>query len=148
SSLYEGLKLVSQRPDGSDILFGGAGTPATIALNALGRGSVLGDADGTGHAYDADVILGDNGNILRLIGVNGHVGDGGVDGIDVFKGFLAFNYDNYSNALPAAAQLKIIPRAYQLLDYTPGGSAGDIGGSDIVDGGDSDDRVHGMTGND
>ena len=148
SSLYEGLKLATQRPDGNDILFGGAGTPATIAANALGRGAVVGDADGAGHAYDADVILGDNGNILRLIGVNAKVGDGGVAGVGVFKGFLAFNYDNYTDNLPINAQLKIIPRAYQLLDYTPGGSSTDIGGSDIVHGGDSDDIVHGMTGND
>ena len=40
-----------------------------------------------GHARDADVILGDNGNIYRLVGTNGaSSGD-----------FLTFTYDNYGS---------------------------------------------------
>ena len=48
SSLF-GLGSAEQRADGSDLIFGGAGT--AIAYNDLGGG----------HALDADVIVGDNG---------------------------------------------------------------------------------------
>jgi len=70
------------------------------------------------HARDADFILGDNGNIYRLVGVNG-VGGGS---------FLSFTYDNYG-------PLKIIPRAVQTLDYTVGTRApADLGGDDTLHG--------------
>ena len=80
------------------------------------------------HARDADTILGDNGNIYRLVGVNGTPG----------TGYLSFNYDNYG-------PLSIIPRAFDLLDYTLGGTAADIGGADLVHGESGDDVIHGMT---
>src|SRR5205814_9458859 len=54
SSLFT-LTAQALRPDGDDIIFGGAGT-------RVGRNDP-GDAAATGHARDADVILGDNGNI-------------------------------------------------------------------------------------
>ena len=60
------------RQDGSDILFGGAGTD--ISRNNLGDASINAagdtiDTQTTGHSRDADMILGDNGNIFRLVGV-------------------------------------------------------------------------------
>ena len=122
SSLFS-LTMPEQRPDGEDILFGGAGT-------GIGRNNI-GDASESGHARDADTILGDNGNIYRLVGVDGMAG----------AGFGSFNYDNYG-------PLKVIPRAFDLLDYTPGDDAADIGGSDLALGESGDDVVHGMVGND
>ena len=62
SNLFS-LTTPDMRPDGADMIFGGAGTD--IARNDMG------DADGNGHARDADMILGDNGNIYRLVGING-----------------------------------------------------------------------------
>src|SRR5690606_13353725 len=62
------------RPDGSDLIFGGAGT-------RIGRN----DAGQTGtnsHARDSDTILGDNGNIYRAVGADGQL--------------LSFGYDNYN----------------------------------------------------
>lgn len=118
------LTTPSLRPDGNDILFGGAGT--RIARNDLG------DTSTTGHASDADYLVGDNGNIFRLAETNGTGGGG----------FLVFNYDSYGPA-------KIIPRAVQPLDYTPGVAAGtDIGGNDTIHGEAGDDFIHGETGND
>ncbi|MBD2412394.1 hypothetical protein FACHB389_10860 [Nostoc calcicola FACHB-389] len=118
SNLFS-LTAPTQRPDGADTIFGGAGTD--IARNDQG------DTSANGHARDADYILGDNGNILRLIGINNQ--------------FLKFNYDFYGS-------LKVIPRAMQLLDYTQGGAASDRGSSDVLHGESGDDVIHGMTGND
>ncbi len=118
SNLFS-LTSPTQRPDDADTIFGGAGTD--IARNDLG------DESANGHARDADYIIGDNGNILRLVGSNGQ--------------FLNFNYDVYGD-------LKLIPRAFQLLDYTQGGAASDIGTADVLHGESGDDVIHGMTGND
>ncbi|MCF2147132.1 DUF4347 domain-containing protein [Desmonostoc muscorum LEGE 12446] len=118
SNLFS-LTTPSQRPDGADTIFGGAGTD--IARNDLG------DTSANGHAQDADYILGDNGNILRLIGSNGQ--------------FLTFTYDFYGT-------LKVIPRAIELLDYTQGGASSDPGTGDILHGESGDDVIHGMSGND
>ncbi|UCE72957.1 MAG: DUF4347 domain-containing protein [Methanomassiliicoccales archaeon] len=123
SSDQFGLTDSSMRPDGSDTIFGGAGT--RIARYDPG------DESDDGHAKDADYIIGDNGNIYRIVGTNGQ-GTGQ---------FLAFTYDNYGN-------ITIVPRAVQLLDYTAGGGASDIGDDDLIHGEAGDDVIHGLTGND
>lgn len=141
SSLFT-LVTPEQRPDGSDMIFGGAGT--RIDHNDIGQAEMEIDAktgvitvNESGHARDADVIAGDNANIYRLVGVNGS--DGGA--------FLTFNYDNYSG-------MKIIPRAVELLDYTPGGpdfdaaALNDIGAADEIHGEGGDDFIYGMVGDD
>ena len=131
SSKMFSLTTPEHRPDGEDLIFGGAGTD--LARNNHGDF----DED-DGHARDADMILGDNGNIYRLVGTNGT--DSGS--------FLTFNYDNYSTALP------IIPRAAKLIDYTPGGeyytedAESDIGGADEIHGESGDDFIYGMVGGD
>jgi Ca2+-binding RTX toxin-like protein len=130
------------RPDGKDYIFGGAGTDA-------GRND-LGDLAIIGHARDSDVILGDNGNIYRLVSAGS-------------TAYLTFNYDDYG-------AMKIVPRAAQLLDYTPGGpdytsvnepltgpadiainpvtGLRDIGAGDEVHGESGDDFIYGMLGRD
>ncbi|NEU80298.1 DUF4347 domain-containing protein [Nostoc sp. UIC 10630] len=124
SSLF-GLINPSDRPTGVDIIFGGAGTQT--ARNHLGNLS------SQGHALDADVILGDNGIIYRLVGTNGRA----------TGNFITFTYDNYDPTL------KIIPRAVRLLDYTPGDTGtSDRGFADIISGEGGDDQIHGMAGND
>ena len=134
SSLFS-LINPDQRHDGSDLIFGGAG-------NRVDRNHLLTDDDNDiivleeRHARDADMILGDNGNVFRLI--------------DPVTGqYLAFNYDIYSEIL------SIIPRAARLLDYTPGGSdydavgaAFDIGSDDEIHGESGDDFIYGMCGSD
>ena len=59
-----------------------------------------------GHANDSDAIVGDNGDIIRLVGVNGTVappvgplviaGSVALNGnpVQTFNGFLRFNYDS------------------------------------------------------
>lgn len=129
SNLY-GLDSADKRPDGADVIYGGAGTD--LARNNLG------DQSTEGHARDADVILGDNGNIYRLVGING------IDS----GSYLEFNYDDYS------AVLNLIPRASMLLDYTPGGAEfdpaalSDRGAGDEIHGESGDDHIYGMTGAD
>ena len=125
SSLFN-LNSAAMRPDGADAISGGNGD--LIDRNTEGDGS---------HARDSDMILGDNGNIYRLVGRNGT--DGGS--------LLTFAYDNYASG-------KIVVRAAQLLDYTPGGldysaSAGnDLGAADVIHGESGDDFIYGMKGND
>jgi Ca2+-binding RTX toxin-like protein len=107
------------RPDGSDIIFGGSG-------DAIDRNS---EGDGL-HGRDSDMILGDNGNIFRIVGTAG------------------FNYDDgYDEA--------IVVRAAELIDYTPGGpdmdpaaEQGDNGAGDEIHGESGDDFVYGMTADD
>ena len=138
SSNLFGLTIDTQRPDGEDFIFGGAGTDL-IRSN-------YGDQSANGHARDADTILGDNGNIYRLVGVNGTPGVGttGVRlGTPMAKGaFLAFNYDDYANST-----LRLIPRATTLLDYIAGGVDFDPVNQPILDNG-GPDEIHGESGDD
>ncbi|WP_152049608.1 LEPR-XLL domain-containing protein [Tautonia marina] len=140
SSLY-GLTTTTQRPDGSDTIFGGAG-------NRISRNDV-GDPESLGPARDADVIMGDNANLFRLVA-------GGSN-----PQFLTFVYDSAFDA-------RIIPRAVQQLDYTLGGadyqgdtweyvngvarskdgSVYDQGAPDMIHGEDGNDSIFGMTGSD
>jgi Ca2+-binding RTX toxin-like protein len=149
SSNLFGLTTPEQRPDGGDMIFGGSGT-------RIERNVFVGSHDGNylpqdddelisyndRHALDSDMILGDNGNIYRIVGTNGTSSGA----------YLTFNYDALD---PARGDLRIIPRAAELLDYTPGGPdwdpaalARDIGGGDEIHGESGDDFLYGMTGND
>jgi hypothetical protein len=152
NSDFFSLSTPDRRPDGDDLIFGGAGTDISR--------SNPGDADvspagvittkPTGHADDADTIVGDNGRIVRIVGV------GKTDGMaaDPAKPYVTFNYDDYG-------PVKIIVRGVDLLDYTPGGpdfrpdlfgsgpyAAGglvskiDIGGRDEVHGESGDDTIY------
>ena len=141
SDLFDGLSGPEDlRPDGSDLIFGGAGTDLLRNND--------GDLTEQGHARDADVIAGDNANILRLVGINGTPG-----------GFRSFNYDTYDDN---GAGLTIIPRAVELLDYTEGGPDfepnkfdsthpdydPDNGSHDEIHGESGDDEVYGQAGDD
>ena len=175
SSLF-GLNTPAQRPDGDDILFGGAAT--RIDRYELGQGGNSVPNTIAEHAFDADVILGDNGNILTLVntaapnpnltvGGNLAVMGGTLDSLTITGGgaltlgagggFLTFNYDQTSDIGSDAnaprdpqnrGSERVIPRVYQLLDYTLGNDSVGIGGSDLIKGEDSDDIIHGMRGND
>ncbi|MBW7894669.1 MAG: hypothetical protein H3C27_06100, partial [Opitutaceae bacterium] len=122
SSMY-GLTEYNQRPDGADTIYGGNGTAAAF--------EDMGDASIDGRARDADVILGDNGNIVRLVGLNGVAGGA----------FLTFAYD-------ATATLRIIVRGFELIDYTVPESPSDIGAADAIYGEAGDDTLHGQVGDD
>ncbi|NOS72615.1 MAG: hypothetical protein HOP33_22175, partial [Verrucomicrobia bacterium] len=126
SSDWFGLTTAAQRADGADNIFGGDGTD--IVRNSAGDTSV------NGFARDADVILGDNGRIVRLVGTKG---------VNAGR-FLNFNYDN-----TPGATVRIIARAVVKLDYTPGnGSATDNGTGDVIRGEAGNDLIYGETGND
>jgi Ca2+-binding RTX toxin-like protein len=148
------------RPDGSDLIFGGAGTvPAEEddqGNPTYGRNH-MGDITVTGHARDADMILGDNGNIYRLVEL--------VDSETGSTEYLEFNYDNYTDELDPEDSIKIIPRAAELIDYSPGGEDylpnttgadyhdqipgfNDIGAADEIHGESGDDFVYGQVGSD
>lgn len=153
SDLYT-LDTYAERPDGTgtDTIFGGAGMHA-------GRND-LSTLDGVStnqlHARDSDTILGDNGDIFRVVGIN-----------HSDTGILSFNYD-LTSQFEDRGQVRIIVRAARLLDYTPGGpdfttvveagqadiainpgtSLRDIGAADEIHGESGDDFIYGMVGND
>ena len=161
SSDLFGLVLATQRPDGNDLIFGGAGSD--LARNHPGDATV--DASGNivnltrGNAADSDTILGDNGRILRLVGVNGAAGvdaAGIAAGVSISGGFLNFNYDvsGYPADTNPATYDRIIARAVSTLDYTAGGgdyslsASSDRGAGDEIHGESGDDFAYGMKGND
>src|SRR5258708_6553052 len=153
SSLFS-LLTPAVGPDGGYMLFGWSGTKVARNQWCVTRAH--------GHARDRDAVVGDNGNIYRLVGVNGIVG-GTASGIAYSGGLLSFNYDNY-----AGSTQKIIARAVSLLDYTPGGpdytpsvesgpadiainpvtGVRDIGAADEIHGEAGDDFIFGQVGND
>jgi len=159
SDLYN-LTGAAKRPDGTDLIFGGAGID--ISRNNAGDATASSTGDlivnPRGHAMDADVIIGDNGRILRLVGVNGHAGVNSStpseSGVAISGGFLNFNYDSYPGDTDPATYDRIIAHAVQFLDYTPGGPSydiralTDIGGIDEIHGESGDDSVYGMKGDD
>src|SRR5262249_36630264 len=115
-----------QRPDGDDIIFGGAGT--NIARNDIGDATIVngaGTADQnvitttpTGHPDDAHTIDGHNGNIVRSVGTN-HV-DVNPTANPAQRLYVTFNYDNY-DTVTGDGVTKIVVRGVSHLDYTPGG---------------------------
>jgi len=157
SSDLFGLTTAQMRPDGSDLMFGGAG----IHMGRNDLGDAIADANGVittndkGHARDADYMMGDNADIFRLVQGGASVTNP-ADPKDVFR---VFGYDNY------AGGLRIIPRAMKQLDYTLGGAdfaggsyvngvahlnngAVDNGAADLIHGESGDDVIFGMTGSD
>ncbi|HWQ28293.1 MAG TPA: Calx-beta domain-containing protein [Dehalococcoidia bacterium] len=110
---YPGAEL---RPDGRDLLFGGAGTRAGRNDNScLGQTTQTADvpcAGGLDVTYnaDADTMIGDNGRIIRIVGLN-HVDGAGVTAPNKY---VTFDYDDYG-------AMRLVVRGVHLLDYTPGG---------------------------
>ena len=139
SSDLFGLTARSQRPDGRDLIFGGAGTD--IDRNDAGDGLACPRRRHDRRRQRQHLPPGRN---QRRAG----------------GGYLSFNYDSteFNGVLGASGyddDLKIIPRAVELLDYTPGGpdfdavnAALDIGAGDEVHGESGDDTVYGQVGND
>ncbi|GGO80245.1 hypothetical protein GCM10011348_16530 [Marinobacterium nitratireducens] len=116
------------RPDSSDWLFGGAGTQinrnngfdpdAGEAPNVDQFGAdivVTVDTDYQDkHARDSDAIVGDNGDIIRIVGINGDDVNPHPETNPLAQNYVTFNYDDYGTE-------KIVVRGIRLLDYTPGG---------------------------
>ena len=73
-----------------------------------------------------NVILANNGDIVRLVGTDSTVGKAPTGGVLSPIGYLTYNYDVYG--YPSATE-RIIPRTVTLLDNTPGGPdlAGQLG---------------------
>lgn len=127
SSDLFGLSDPTDRPDGADIIFGGAGI-------RIGRNEFVSALDplissDDVHSRDSDVILGDNGRIFRLVDASG------LDPV-----MLEFEYDESTTP--------IVPRAVDLLDYDPADVAASRGAGDLIRGESGDDFIHGMTGDD
>ena len=113
SSDFFSLTTPYLRPDGSDLLFGGSGLHTDRNDNGL---TPLGNPVPVNrHGHDADTIVGDNGDIIRIVGT-GHCDYLGTlcGGATTNAKYVSFVYDN-------AYGEQIVVRGVTLLDYTPGG---------------------------
>ena len=149
------------RPDGADMIYGGAGNIDLLSRNAYVEGGNTLVPEGERHAHDADTILGDNGDIFRI------VEDINPDP-EIFElGYASFSYDYDATTADGflddgydGGSLMILPRAVNFADY--GYSYEDSGGSrevltfldtargegDLIYGESGDDVIHGMMGAD
>ena len=140
------------RPDGADLMYGGAGNPTRLARNDFVGDGVNDTTESSSndpqipldnrYARDADVIVGDNANIYRLVDNSGN--------------YLEFSYDQTSE-YDDRGTLRVIPRAVDFLDYEysyadladPSSlTFNAIGTGDLIYGESGDDIIHGMTGDD
>ncbi|MHC5112421.1 MAG: hypothetical protein ACYTHJ_21390, partial [Planctomycetota bacterium] len=127
SSSFFSLTDPDMRPDTRDMIFGGTGEQDDRLNENLPGDSTL---DGGRHSRDADVIAGDNANIIRLVGVNGidlieddMLDPNAPDAAAQYEAlylspnglYLSFNYDNFNT------DERLIARGVTQLDYTPGG---------------------------
>ena len=115
SSDYFSLVDSFQRPDEEDRLFGGSGIWTGRNDNGeLDPGDLV---PGERHASDADVIVGDNGQIIRIVGAE-HVDCMAGPHFLCSDSGLYVSYD-YDDEYGAAGELVV--RGVELLDYTIGG---------------------------
>src|SRR5581483_9059833 len=128
---------------GHDLIYGGAGRQIGPDNDVNGGAISLGDGTLAAdmHSRDSDTIVGDNGDIVRIVGLGG-AGGGDVAGCankactavldDMTSSLLndttrlryvTYNFDNYDSSVTNAysANGKIVVRGVTLLDYTVGG---------------------------
>ncbi len=119
-----------ERASAQNMIFGGSGADVGYGdcTNATADSLVTGNECITsldGYAHDANVIVANNGDVVRLVGAgSGYAAAGGLTSP---LGYLEYNYDVYG--YPTATE-RIIARAVTLLDNTPGGPdlAGEVPG--------------------
>ena len=85
------------------MILGGSGN-ADVARNDMGA------TGANSEAHDADVVVANNGDIVRLVGTTHSAA----------AGFLHYGYD--TAAFESGGSERIVARAVKLLDYTPGGT--------------------------
>ena len=102
-----------------------------------------GDLAANGHARDADAILGDNGNLYRIVGAFGSAFVDALGGSKPPTWFLAFVYDNYEQRAHRAAG--VVAARLQLARDR---GASDRGQADLVHGEAGDDLILGEIGDD
>ncbi|MGP6087157.1 LEPR-XLL domain-containing protein [Antarctobacter jejuensis] len=134
---------------GSDMILGGSG-------QRLDRNEYTEAPSGEGdevvdiliadrHSRDADMVMGDNGDIYRIL--------------DAAGAYMSFTYDQMDDVASehyGAGELsrgadRIVIRGANLLDYTEGGDAfgpTSYGAADEVHGESGDDSVYGLVGDD
>ena len=111
------LTLPSERASGSNLIFGQSGNNA--GREDCGSGTINAAnqciTSANGHAHDSNVIVANNGDIMRLVGTNGTYG--AANGVAMSIGTLNFNYDVFGYA---TASERIIARATPPRPIGPG----------------------------
>jgi Ca2+-binding RTX toxin-like protein len=77
------------------------------------------------HGRDSDAIVGDNGDIIRIVGAS-HDDVNEPSGTYTGQNYVTFNYDTYGGE-------KIVVRGIRLLDYMAGGPDTNPGDFSLVD---------------
>jgi Ca2+-binding RTX toxin-like protein len=149
SSAVFSLADRDSRPDGRDVLFGGAGTLA-------GRND-----DTAGNRADSDVLVGDNGYVLRATPVSGILADlTGVGGaaaqlfgdrllrVVVLLDHTAGGPDSRAWLFPRLTQAQVATAGTGLLDVWGADELHGEAGDDALYGGGGNDVLYGDAGND
>ncbi|WP_375173688.1 matrixin family metalloprotease [Pseudooceanicola sp.] len=134
---------------GSDMIFGGSGqrierNEYTEVASGVAD-EVVDISTSDRHSRDSDMVMGDNGDIYRILGAGGD--------------YLSFTYDGMDDVVSehygvddlSRGSDRIVIRGAGLLDYTEGGDAfgpASYGAADEVHGEGGDDSVYGMVGDD
>jgi Ca2+-binding RTX toxin-like protein len=126
---------------GANILFGGAGTRIGHNDGGYDSDGLITEADQ--HAVNASVILGDNGNIVRLVSAAGTPLEFTSDNQDASRGALRIrvrgvdllDYRRWTLAIAAGLDVP----SYLTFD-------GEIGAGDLIHGEAGDDLIYGMGG--
>ena len=140
SSALFSLVTMRDRPDGRDLLFGGAGTRA-------GRNDDTG-----GNDTDSDVLIGDNGYVLRatpVASVLAQLTGVGPDVVTLLGGKLmrVVVLLDYTDGGPDSRPW-LFPKLTQAQAATAGTAMLDIWGADELHGESGDDALYGGGGND
>ena len=98
------LTLPSERASGSNLIFGQSGNNA--GREDCGAGTINANnqciTSPNGHgAHDANVIVANNGDIIRMVGTNGT--PGAANGVGMSIGLLNYSYDIYGYPAPPSA---------------------------------------------
>ena len=156
SSDFYSLTNPYLRPDGGDYALDGSSTTGDLGMNLLfgGAGTQAGMsnqttslADGTGtgtgalanqlHARDADTLIGNNGDIIRIVGVVGVDTSGcALNNVTCLSSptvarYVTYAWDTYDGSTCTGTGTSLVctydpngkqvVRGVNLLDYTPGG---------------------------
>ncbi|KEO50941.1 LEPR-XLL domain-containing protein [Thioclava pacifica] len=142
-ALFSSLTGEGLRPDGADLIYGGAGDAEWLARNADYADTSETIVDETNaHTADADLIVGDNANVFRLVGeaFTYAAGAGYGDGLTIRVAEML----DYAYSIDGSATNPDTGTVDWKTSFNDFG----VGAGDLIYGESGDDVIFGMTGDD